>query len=82
MSYFREVTDEEMKKQCDGDSGGAFTHAGHWANQTPSDGIFMNKDVCPPHTEDWILDAMTHEVAHFCGPMPPKSSGSGTLFGR
>lgn len=74
-AYFTEVTDAEMRRQAGGVSGGAFTHGGDWSKRLPAQGIFINKDVCAAHTDDWLLDALTHEFAHFCGPVPPDEVG-------
>lgn len=70
-SYLMEATDAEITAKCGGVPGNACTNPGHWSKKDPSDGIFFNKEICPPHTDNWLLDAFTHELAHFCGPMPP-----------
>lgn len=70
-SYFIEISDADIRTKCGGVTANACTNPGHWTNHDPTDGIWVNKEICPPHTDDWLLDAITHEFAHFCGPLPP-----------
>lgn len=68
--YFIELSDADIRVKA-GQAANACTNPGCWTKKDPTDGIWLNKDVCPPHNNEWLLDALTHEFAHFCGPLPP-----------
>lgn len=53
----------------------AYCLAGHWSLRTPADGIWFAKDKCTGQSDNWLLDLLTHECSHFCGPMPPGDVG-------
>jgi hypothetical protein len=56
----------------------AYTHAGHWADRKPDDGIWIVKPACRGKSEAFLLDLMIHECAHFCGD---KNGGSWCVAG-
>jgi hypothetical protein len=54
-----------------GKDANAFCHAGTWAKRDTAEGIWFSYEAGLKKADSWIIDLITHEVAHFCGPSPP-----------
>lgn len=64
------------------DDANAYTYPGHWANKTPSDGIWYVQSHIEGATEEFIVDATIHEFAHFCGPIAGSTIGHAMVGGK
>ena len=68
-AYFHEVGEAETVRAC-GKTANAYTNPGTFSEKNPARGIWVNRDKCTSQNDNWLLDALTHELAHFCGPLP------------
>lgn len=78
--YFAEQTDAEVRAANAGMQANAYTFAGTFSRRNPASGIWINQDAASKEDADWLVDLITHECAHFCGPLPPdevKDQGDG-----
>jgi hypothetical protein len=67
----------------------AYALIGYWKYKNPINGIYFVKSAIEKKTDDFIVDAMMHELAHFVGPESPDPEAVGhaiiekeTAYGR
>lgn len=59
-TYFHEAPGDQQ-------SANAYTHCGIWADRKPENGVWFVKSNCRGKSEAFLVDAIMHECAHFCG---------------
>lgn len=60
----------------------AYTYPGHWKFRNPKDGIWFVESNLKNRNSEFIVDAMIHECAHYCGPLGAKAVDHAKVRGK
>lgn len=69
---------EISKSAATDHNAGGYVHGlGGWADKNKTDAVFLVTENCERRSDDWLLDALMHEFAHYCGPKGDHNTGVG-----